>query len=123
MKALRRTIQALRAAIKTKRTAQVPYMFSRARALIRALPAIQTKEQQEQLSLLRTKYRAGSKAAVVTTKKPKPKPKSRAGSGGKKPAAKSVPKPKPAAQATPVRELGDRFINRAVLGYSPADKR
>ncbi|MCU4746511.1 MULTISPECIES: hypothetical protein [unclassified Streptomyces] len=119
LKALSEVIEALRIAINAKRRAQVRYLFDRADALIKALPADLTTEQREQLTRLRKKSTTSGKATSQSGKKPKPKPGAR--SGGKKPTAVSGQKPEP--QAVPVRELGDRYISRAVLGYTPRDKR
>lgn len=118
LKALGEVIEALRIAINAKRRSQVRYLFDRADALIKAIPADLTTEQREQLTRLRKKSGTVGKATSQSAKKPKPKPS--AGSGGKKPTATSGQKPKP--QAVPVRELGDRYISRAVLGYTPRGK-
>lgn len=116
IKALRRTINVLRKAVKDKRDTASRYLFRKARALVNALPAHKTKQEREQLAALREKFRAQGKPPATSVKKPKPKPAAR--SGTKTPAAKSTRQAKPA----PARDLGDRFINRASLGYGPSDK-
>ncbi|MFE7244421.1 hypothetical protein [Streptomyces sp. NPDC057580] len=74
------------------------------------------------LSALRKKYAARNTPAAKNAKQTKSTPAGRA--GGTKPASKKVTaksaeqKPKPAL----VRDLGDRFINRAALGYGPTDE-
>ncbi|MEV5697591.1 hypothetical protein AB0L55_08880 [Streptomyces anthocyanicus] len=122
IKALRQTIGVARAAINTRHWHQARYALSRALALVNALPADQTTEQREELALLRKKFAARNTPAARQAKSPKPA--TPPPGGKKKPAAKkpkatgTVQKPKPA----PVRELGQRYINRASLGYGPTDK-
>ncbi|MFH9734112.1 hypothetical protein [Streptomyces sp. NPDC017260] len=121
IKALRQTIGVARAAINTRHWHQARYALSRARALVNALPADQTTQQREELALLRKKFAARNTPAATAARQAKsPKPATTAPAGGKKkPAAKkpkatgTAQKPKPA----PVRDLGDRLINRAALGY------
>ncbi|MFE7332812.1 hypothetical protein ACFU8W_50000 [Streptomyces sp. NPDC057565] len=118
IKALQQTIGVIRMAINAKRRPQARYMLSRAGALVKALPADLTTQEREQLSLLRKKFEARGTAAA---KKPKSIPAAR--SGGKKTAAKkstatAAQKPAPA----PMPDLGNRYINRAALGYAPADE-
>ncbi|WP_369265839.1 hypothetical protein [Streptomyces harbinensis] len=124
LKALGEVIEALRIAINAKRRPQVRYLFDRADALVKALPADLTTEQREQLTRLHKKSGTGGKATPQSTKKPKPKPGAR--SGGKKPTAASSKRPKPQAVPVPVpvpvRELGDRYISRTVLGYTSRDE-
>ncbi|GHI97180.1 hypothetical protein [Streptomyces olivaceus] len=111
IKALRQTIGAARTAINAKRRHQARYALIRARALVNALPADLTARQREELSLLRKKFAArDTPAARATAKAQQSKP------AAKKPKATgAVQKPKPA----PVRELGQRYINRTALGYEP----
>lgn len=122
IKALQQTIGVARMAINAKRWHQARYALSRARALTNALPTDVAVQEREQLSALRKKYAARSTPAAKNAKQAKPAPAGRAGS--KKPAPKkstakgSAQKPKPA----PVRDLGDRFIDRAALGYAPAEE-
>ncbi|WP_241847154.1 hypothetical protein [Streptomyces sp. CB02414] len=104
----------LRKAVKAKHDTAARYLFRKARALVNALPAHKTKQEREQLAALRQKSRAQGKPPVTSVKKPKPAARSRT----KTPAAKSTRQAKPA----PARDLGDRFINRASLGYGPPDK-
>jgi hypothetical protein len=119
---LQQTIGVARIGINNKRWHQARYALSRARALTNALPTNVAVQEREQLSALRKKYAARNTPAAKDAKQAKPTPAGRAGS--KKPAPKkstaksTAPKPKP----TPVRDLGDRFINRAALGYAPADE-
>ncbi|MEU2228564.1 hypothetical protein [Streptomyces sp. NPDC018347] len=118
IKALRRTIEMARTAINGKRWHEARYALSRARALTDALPADLTVQEREQLSALRKKFAARNTPAAKNARQAKqPVPAGR--TGGKKPAAKKSTAPKP--RPTPVRELGDRVINRAALGYGPAD--
>ncbi|MFM9593135.1 hypothetical protein ACKI1J_33720 [Streptomyces scabiei] len=120
IKALRRTIKALRKAVNAKHGTAARYLLRRARALVNALPAHKAKQEREQLTVLREKFYAQGKPVTSSANKSK----AAARSHGKKPAPKTstakkaVQKPKP----TPVRDLGDRFINRAALGYGPTDK-
>lgn len=122
IKALQQTIGVARLAINRKRWNEARYALSRARALTNALPTNVAVQEREQLSALRNKYAARNTPAAKNARQAKPTPATRA--GGKKPAPKkstaknAVQKPKPA----PVRDLGDRFINRTALGYEPTDK-
>jgi hypothetical protein len=78
-----------------------------------------TVQEREQLSGLRKAYAARNTPASKKAKQAKATPAKRP--GGKKPAPKkstakaAAQKPKPA----PVRDLGDRYITRAALGYTP----
>ncbi|GAA3376762.1 hypothetical protein GCM10020367_49720 [Streptomyces sannanensis] len=122
IKALQQTIGVVRVAINRKRWHEARYALSRARALTNALPTNMAVQEREQLSALRKKYAARNTPAAKNAKQTKPTPAGRA--GVKKPVVKkstansTAQKPKPA----PVRDLGDRFINRAALGYAPADE-
>ncbi|MGW7382914.1 hypothetical protein [Streptomyces sp. NPDC054794] len=121
LKALRQAVIEARLAISSKRWHSARYALSRARALVNALPAELTVQEREQLSQLRKKYAARGTPAAMKRKKPKRTLATRASRNpvAKKSAANATAqKPKP----TPVRDLGDRFINRAALGYEPADK-
>ncbi|WP_328641424.1 hypothetical protein [Streptomyces canus] len=128
-KALQQTIELARTSIKAKRWHQARYMLSRARALVNALPAEQTAQQREQLSELRKKFEARNTTAAKNarsakvTKKPKSTP-AAAPTTGKKPTAKksTAKPPTQQPQPTPARDLGDRYINRAALGYTPTDE-
>ncbi|MBT2398332.1 hypothetical protein [Streptomyces sp. ISL-100] len=126
VKALQQTLGVVRTAINAKRWPQARYGLSRARAIVNALPADQTVQERAQLSELRRRFEArGTPAAkkaqsAKSAKKQKPVPAAQA--GGKKAVTKSAakaapPKPKPA----PVRDLGDRCLNRAALSYTPTD--
>jgi hypothetical protein len=118
---LQQTIGVARLAINRKRWQEARYALSRARALTHALPTNVAVQEREQLSALRKKYAARNTPAAKNARQAKPTPAGRA--GGKKPAPKkytakkATQEPKPA----PVRDLGDRFINRAALGYEPTD--
>lgn len=120
IKALQRTISVARVAINTKHWNEARYALSRARALTNALPANLTVQEREQLSALRKKDAARNTPAAKQVQQAKSKAAKR--TGGKKPAPKkstaksAAQKPKPA----PVRDLGDRLINRAALGYGSA---
>lgn len=122
IKALQQTIGVARVAINNRRWHAARHGLSRARALTNALPTNVAVQEREQLSALRKKYAARNTPAAKNARQTKPTPAARA--GGKKPApmkstAKTaVQEPKP----TPVRDLGDRFINRTALGYEPTDK-
>jgi hypothetical protein len=123
IKALQQTIGVARMALNSKRWHVAHYALSRARALTNALPTNLAVQEREQLSALRKKYAARNTPAAKSAKQAKATPAGRA--GGKKPTPKkataaknAVQKPKPA----PVRDLGDRLINRTALGYAPMDK-
>ncbi|MFJ9714457.1 hypothetical protein ACIRPQ_00665 [Streptomyces sp. NPDC101213] len=120
IKALQQTIGVARLAINTKHWNEARYALSRARALVNALPTNVALQEREQLSALRKKYAARNTPAAKNARQAKAKSAPAKRAGGRKPAPKkstakkAVPKPKPA----PVRDLGDRFINRAALGYT-----
>jgi hypothetical protein len=117
IKALRQTIEVARTAINKKHWHQARYTLDRARALVNALPADLALQEREQLTQLRKKYAARDTPAARSGKKSQPTPAAHA--AGRKPAPKkstakrTAQRPKP----TPVRDLGDRFINRPALGY------
>ncbi|MFK0119505.1 hypothetical protein [Streptomyces sp. NPDC090994] len=113
IKALQQTIGIARTAINNKRWHQARYALSRARALANALPGNVAVQEREHLSALRKKYAARNTPATKNAKQAKPAPARRT-----KVKKRTTQKPKPA----PVRELGDRFISRAALGYEPTDK-
>ncbi|MEV4680455.1 hypothetical protein [Streptomyces kurssanovii] len=121
IKALQQTIGVARMAINNKRWHQARYALSRARALVNALPANLAVQEREQLSQLRRKFAARNTPAARSGKKPTPA----ARAAGKKQASKSTAKKSTAKAASqkpkpaPVRDLGDRYINRAALGYTP----
>ncbi|MGV9559199.1 hypothetical protein [Streptomyces sp. NPDC003522] len=118
IKALQQTVRVARLAINTKHWNEARYALSRARAIANALPANVALQEREQLSALRKKYTARNTPAAKNARQAKATPAKRV--GGKKPAPKKataknvVQKPRSA----PVRDLGDRFINRAALGYT-----
>ena len=122
IKALQQTIEVAHTAINHKRWHVASYALSRARALVNVLPAKVTVQEREKLSALRKRYEARNTPAAKKARQAKATPPKRA--GGKKPTPKkstansTAPKPKP----TPVRDLGDRLIDRAALGYAPVDK-
>jgi hypothetical protein len=124
IKALQQTVGVARLAIERKRWNEARYALSRARALTSALPINVALQEREKLSALRKEYVARNTPAAKSAKQAKATPAGRA--GGKKPtpkkstAKKSAARtPKPAPTPPPVRELGNRFINRAALGYGP----
>ncbi|MCN9242935.1 hypothetical protein NGF19_19390 [Streptomyces sp. RY43-2] len=119
---MQQTIEVARTAINAKRWHAARYALSRARALANALPADVAVQEREQLSALREKFAARNTTAAKNARQAKSTPAGRV--GGKTPAPRkstaknTTQKPKPA----PVRDLGDRFINRASLGYGPTDE-
>ncbi|MGW7615536.1 hypothetical protein ACWGLG_06660 [Streptomyces antimycoticus] len=117
VKALQESLGLIRVAINAKRWAQARYMLSRGRALVNALPADRTIKERQQLALLRGKFKARGTPAAKRATKTKATPGARA--GGKKSAAKPASR-RAAPKSTP--DLGDRYINRAALGYEPTDK-
>lgn len=126
LKTLQHVIATARTEITNKRWHQARYSLSQARALVNALPADQTKQEREQLSLLRKKYAARGTVATKSAAKAKAKVAARA--GGRKAAAKTARKKTQAKttqtpKTTPVPDLADRVINRAALGYTaPTDE-
>lgn len=114
VKALQQSLGLIRTAIKAKRWAQARYMLSRARALVNALPTDKTAQEREQLSQLQKKFEARGTPAAKSAAKAKPTPRAR--TGGKKSAAKPTPQKAP-PKSPP--DLGERYINRASLGYAP----
>lgn len=139
---LQATIGVLRRTIKGKRWDEVRHHFRRASALTAAIPAGDIKDELEELSALRKKFAARNtpaahraatqkkkaaararKAKLVTSSTAKPTPKQAAAKPARKSAPKTAAPSKPATKPAPIRELGDRLINRAALGYAPADDR
>ncbi|MFJ4126241.1 hypothetical protein ACIP3U_33575 [[Kitasatospora] papulosa] len=129
IKALQQTIGVLGRAIARKRWPEARYALSRARAITNALPAHIAPQERERLAALRKTYAARNTPAAQSARRAKAVPAQRA--GGKKPAPKTSAKKRPtskeAAQRlkptpTPLRELGDRLINRTSLGYGPVDQ-
>ncbi|MFI1531151.1 hypothetical protein [Streptomyces griseus] len=124
---MQQTVGVLRLSIERKRWNEARYALSRARALTNALPANVAVQEREKLSALRKKYAARNTPTAKIARQAKAKPAGRA--GGKKPAPKTSAKKKPTLKGapqrpkpTPVRDLGDRLINRASLGYGPIDQ-
>ncbi|MFF9497285.1 hypothetical protein [Streptomyces flaveolus] len=121
---MQQAIRLANLAIDKKNWTAARYALSRARALTNALPADVAVRERERLSAARKRYAARNTPAAKNAKQAKATPAKRA--GGKKPAPKkstaknALPKPKP--KPAPVRDLGDRFINRAALGYAPTNK-
>ncbi|MEV0299618.1 hypothetical protein [Streptomyces prasinus] len=121
IKALQQAVRLANLAIDKKNWTAARYALSRARALANALPANVALREREKLSAARKRYAARNTPAAKNAQQAKATPVKRA--SGKKPAPKkpstkkATQKPKPA----PVRDLGDRFINRAALGYGPTD--
>jgi len=126
IKVLGNTIEALRVAINAERPAQARFLLSRAGALVRSIPASEISGERRQLPDLRKKFAATTaKTRPSTAKKPAPKP-SAPSPKPKQPAPKTARKPaKRPPQPARVPDLGDRYINRAALGYSTTstDKR
>jgi len=122
IRALQQAIRLANLAIDKKNWTAARHALSRARALDKALPANVAVREREKLSAARKRYAARNTPAAKNAKQAKATPAKRA--GGKKPAPKkstaksAAPQPKPA----PVRDLGDRFINRAALGYGSTDE-
>ncbi len=120
---MQQTIGVARTALNNRRWHAARYALSRARALADALPADVALREREQLSELREKYAARDTPAAKNARQARAAAPARRTSG-KKPAPKKstakavVQQPKPA----PVRDLGDRFINRAALGYGSTDE-
>ncbi len=117
IRALQQAISLANMAINKKNWSAARYALSRARVLADALPANVAVPERERLAAARKRFAARNTPAAKKVRQAKTTAAKRA--GGKKPApnkstAKSTAKqPKPA----PVRDLGDRFINRAALGY------
>ncbi|MEZ0161445.1 hypothetical protein ACIRPP_10235 [Streptomyces sp. NPDC101219] len=109
-------------AINKKNWSAARYALSRARVLADALPANVAVSERERLAAARKRFAARNTPAAKKAKQAKATATKRAGGkkpAPKKPTAKSTAKqPKPA----PVRDLGDRFINRAALGYGPTNE-
>ncbi|WP_225652337.1 hypothetical protein [Streptomyces pseudogriseolus] len=109
-------------AMSRKNWSAARYALSRARVLVEALPANVAVAERERLSAARKRFAARNTPAAKKAKQAKATATKRA--GGKKPAPKksttksTAKQPKPA----PVRDLGDRFINRAALGYGPTNE-
>ncbi|WRZ89972.1 hypothetical protein OHB54_13400 [Streptomyces sp. NBC_01007] len=134
IQALQHAIKALQMASATKHRPEARYLFSRARALVEALPASQTTRERQQLAELRRKFAVGSsKAAPKSGNKPNLKPVSKSYLAPKpkpKPVLEPEPEPAPKRKSkfarkkkrSPFPELGDRYIDRAALGYVPADE-
>ncbi|MFI2643913.1 hypothetical protein [Streptomyces sp. NPDC018610] len=122
IKALQQAIRLANLAVDKKNWSTARYALSRARALTDALPANVAVRERERLSAVRKRYSARNTPAAKNAQQAKAAPAKR--TGGRKPAPKksttknAVQKPRPA----PVRDLGDRLINRAALGYSSADE-
>ncbi|CAM5628664.1 hypothetical protein STENM327S_02365 [Streptomyces tendae] len=126
VKALHQALGLTRAAIDKKNWNAARYALARARAVANALPADVAVQERGQLSALRKKYAARDTPAARAARQEKGTPVKRTGGrrSAPKPTAKratarnAVPTPKPA----PVRDLGDRLIDRASLGYAPRDE-
>lgn len=131
IQALQRAIKILQMASTTKHRSEARYLFSRARALVEALPASQTVQERQQLSELRKKFGVGGKAAPKSSKKPKPNPVLKSYVAPKPkpqpvPMPDLAPKPKSKsrrkAKRSPFNRLGNRYIDREALGYGPVDE-
>ncbi|MGW8981720.1 hypothetical protein ACWGQ9_03575 [Streptomyces parvus] len=127
LKALRQTIGVIRMALNAKRWHQARFGLSRAQALLNALPANLTTDERAQLTVLRKKFAARNTPAAADARKAKAAATAKRLVGKKptpKPPAKKSATRMPPQQATPapVRELGDRLINRAALGYDAGSR-
>ncbi|MBM7440542.1 hypothetical protein [Streptomyces sp. HB132] len=120
IKALQQAVRLANLAIDKKHWTAARYALSRARTLANALPANVAVREREKLSAARKRHAARNTPAAKNARQAKAKAAPAKRAGGKKPAPKkptakkAAQKPKPA----PVRDLGDRFINRAALGYT-----
>ncbi|GGV86933.1 hypothetical protein GCM10015535_35730 [Streptomyces gelaticus] len=117
VKALQQCLDVIRTAINAKRWALARYELDRARVLVNALPADQTVQEREQLALLRKKFKARDTTAAKKAAKKKADTKPAPQKATPKKAATKKAAPKKAAPR-PEPDLGDRFINRAALGYT-----
>jgi hypothetical protein len=120
LKALERILPLIRATIKAKRWHQVRFALSHAQALINALPAEQTTEQRRQLAELRKKFAARNTPLAKQVAKAKAAASAKKQPPKKKTSKKQAPTParRKAAPRSAIPDLGDRYINRAALGYS-----
>ncbi|MFI9820467.1 hypothetical protein ACIHFC_08355 [Streptomyces sp. NPDC052013] len=109
-------------AISKKNWSAARYALSRARVLADALPSNVAVPERERLAAARKRFAARNTPAAKKVRQAKATAAKRA--GGKKPAPKKSTTKKAAAQPkpAPVRDLGDRFINRAALGYGPTNE-
>jgi hypothetical protein len=123
IKALQQTIRLARLAINNKRWPEARYALSRARALVNLLPANLTVQERQQLSDLRRKYAARNTPAAKTARKATAT-KAAGRNGSMKSSMRKRSSPKNTTKqrdASPVRDLGSRFVNRAALGYASSD--
>ncbi|MEU4007924.1 hypothetical protein AB0H30_05425 [Streptomyces pseudogriseolus] len=111
-------------AMSRKNWSAARYALSRARVLVEALPANVAVAERERLSAARKRFAGRNTPAAKKAKQAKAKATATKRAGGKKPAPKKSTAKKAAAQPkpAPVRDLGDRFINRAALGYGPTNE-
>ena len=122
IRALQHAISLANSAMSRKNWSAARYALSRARVVAEALPTNVAIAERERLSAARKRFAARNTPAAKKAKQAKATATKRA--GGKKPAPKkstaksTAMQPKPA----PVRDLGDRFINRAALGYGPTNE-
>ncbi|MGW7509367.1 hypothetical protein ACWGJ0_16765 [Streptomyces massasporeus] len=109
-------------AMSRKNWSAARYALSRARVLVEALPANVAVAERERLSAARKRFAARNTPAAKKVKQAKATAAKHA--GGKKPAPKKSTAKSTAKQSkpAPVRDLGDRFINRAALGYDPTNE-
>jgi hypothetical protein len=119
---LQQAIGLANAAMSRKSWSAARYALSRAGVLVEALPANVAVAERERLSAARKRFAARNTPAAKKAKQAKATATKRV--GGKKPAPKkstakgTTKQSKPA----PMRDLGDRVINRAALGYGPTSK-
>ncbi|MGC0374095.1 hypothetical protein RKD28_001611 [Streptomyces sp. SAI-229] len=122
IRALQQAISLANMAINKKNWSAARYAISRARVLADALPTNVAVPERERLAAAHKSFAARNTPAAKKVKQAKATAAKRA--GGKKPAPKKPTAKKAAAQPkpAPVRDLGDRFINRAALGYGPTNE-
>ncbi len=122
IRALQQAISLANGAMSRKNWSVARYALSRARVLADALPANVAVPERERLAAARKRFAARNTPAAKKVKQAKATAAKRA--GGKKPVPKKCTAKKAAAQPkpAPVRDLGDRFINRAALGYGPMNE-
>ncbi|CAL9407184.1 hypothetical protein GL259_29470 [Streptomyces sp. Tu 3180] len=123
IRALQQAISLANMAINKKNWSAARYALSRARVLTDALPANVAVSERERLAAARKRFAARNTPAAKKVRQTKAAAAKRA--GGKKPAPKKATAKKTATQPkpAPVRDLGDRFINRAALGYGPTNEK
>lgn len=117
IRALQQAISLANMAINKRNWSAARYALSRARVLTDALPVNVAVPERERLAAARKRFAARNTPTAKKVRQAKATAAKRA--GGKKPAPKKSTAKKAATQPkpAPVRDLGDRFINRTALGY------